>query len=53
MKVVTKTVVNETRDKRGGYIGMLLGTLASILLGNMLTGSGFLRTGYGNKENEL
>ena len=53
MKVVTKTIENETRDQRGGYIGMLLGTLTSILLGNMLTGSEFLRTGYGNKEKEV
>ena len=33
--------------QRGGY---LLGTLASTLLGNVLTGRGFLRTGYGNKK---
>ena len=29
---------------------MLLGTLGVSLLGNMLTGKGILRTGYGNKE---
>ena len=29
---------------------MLLVTLGACLLGNMLTGKGILRTGYGNKE---
>ena len=54
LKEVTKTIKNETRMERGGYLGMLLGTLASTLLGNMLIGRGFLRTGYGNKkEKEL
>ena len=28
---------------------MLLGTLRAILLGNMLTGTGILTVGYGNK----
>ena len=54
LKEVTKTIKNETRMERGGYLGMLLGTLASTLLENMLIGRGFLRTGYGNKkEKEL
>ena len=29
---------------------MLLETLRASLLGNMLTGNGMLRAGYGNKE---
>ena len=29
---------------------MSLGTLGASLLGNMLTGKGILRAGYGNKE---
>ena len=29
---------------------MLLGTLGASLLGNMLTGKGILRAGYGNEE---
>ena len=29
---------------------MLLGTIGATLLGNMLTGKGILRAGYGNKE---
>ena len=29
---------------------MLLGTLASTLLGNMLAGKGIVRAGYGNRQ---
>ena len=29
---------------------MLLGTLGATLLGNILTGKGIIRAGYGNKE---
>ena len=29
---------------------MLLGTLGASLLGNMLTGKGIVRAGYGNKK---
>ena len=31
----------------------MLGALGAILLGNMLTGKGILRTGYGNKEGKV
>ena len=50
LKGVTKAIKNETRERRGGYLGMLLSTLAFTLLGNMLTRRGFLRTGYRNKK---
>ena len=50
LKEVTKTIKNETREQRGGFLGTLVGTLGSILLGNLLSGKGFLRTGYGNKK---
>ena len=48
MKGITKTIKNETKEQ--GFLGMLLGTLGASLLGNMLTGKGILRSGYGNKE---
>ena len=32
---------------------MLLGILASTLLGNMLTGKGIVRAGYGNKQGKV
>ena len=38
LKGVTKTVENETTDQRGGFLGMVLGTLGASLLGNLLTG---------------
>ena len=48
LKGVTKIIINETKEQKGGFSGMLLGTLGGSLLGNMLTGKG--RAGYGNKE---
>ena len=36
IKGVTQTIENETKEQRGGFLGMLLGTLGTRLLGNML-----------------
>ena len=48
LKGVTKTIENETKEQRGGFLGMLLGTLGASLLGNLLTGGkGIMRAGYG------
>ena len=49
LKKVTKTIKNETKEQKGGILGMLLRTLGASLLGNMLTGKGIVRAGYGNK----
>ena len=38
LKRVTKMIENETKEQRGGFLGMLLGTLGASLLGNLLTG---------------
>ena len=38
LKGVTKTIENQTKEQRGGFLGMLLGTLGASLLGNLLTG---------------
>ena len=38
LKTVTKTIENETKEQRGGFLGMLLGRLDASLLGNMITG---------------
>ena len=35
---VTKTVQNEVREQKGGFLSILLGTLGASLLGNLLTG---------------
>ena len=48
LKGVTKTIENETKEQRGGFLGMLLGTLGASLLGNLLTGGkGIVRAGEG------
>ena len=45
---VSKTIENETKEKRGGFLSMLLGTLGASLLGNLLTGGkGIMRAGDG------
>ena len=46
-KGVTETIKNETKEQKGGFLGMLLCTLGVSWLGNMLTGT--VRAGYGNK----
>ena len=38
LKGVTKTIKNETKEQKGGFLGMLLDTLEASLLGNTLTG---------------
>ena len=47
LKVVSKTIEIETKEQRGGFLSMLLGTLGASLLGNLLTGKGIMRTGDG------
>ena len=47
LKGVTKTIENETKEQRGGFLSMLLGTLGASLLGNLLTGKGMMRAGEG------
>ena len=56
LKGVTKTIENETKEQRGEFLGMLLGTLGASLLGNLLTGGkrmmragdGIVRAGGGS-----
>ena len=47
LKGVTKTIENETKEQRGGFLCMLLGTLGASFLGNLLTGKGIMRAGDG------
>ena len=48
LKGVTKMIENETKEQRGGFLGMLLGTLGASLFGNLLTGGkGIMRAGDG------
>ena len=58
---VGKTVENEVKDRKGGFLSMLLGTLGASLLGNLLTGGkgitrageGIMRAGEGAKKKLL
>ena len=45
---VTKTIKNKTKEKKGGFLSMLLCTLGTRLLGHMLTGKGIVGASYGN-----
>ena len=42
---VSKTTKNESKAQKGGFVGMLLGTLDARLLGNLLKGKGTIRAG--------
>ena len=50
LKGVTKTIKNETKEQKGGFLSMLLGTLGASLLGNVLAGKEIVRAGSGNKK---
>ena len=50
LKRIAKTINNETKEQKGGLLGILFSTLGASLLGNMLTGKGMLRAGYGSKD---
>ena len=58
LKGVSKTIENETKKQKGGFLSMLLGTLGASLLGNLLAGrkgivcagEGIVRAGVGAKK---
>ena len=50
LKGVTKTIKNETKEQKRGFLSMLLGTLGASLLVNLLTGKGIITAGSGNKK---
>ena len=52
LKGVTKTIKNEARRQKGGFLCMLLGTLGASLLEKLLAGKGIVRAGSGNKKEE-
>ena len=51
LKGVTETVQNEVKEQKGGFLSMLLSTLGTSLLGNLLTGKGISRAGKGKGIN--
>ena len=51
LKGVSETIQHEAKEQRGGFLSMLLGTLGSLLLGNLLIGGkGVIRAGEGIKK---
>ena len=47
LKGVKKIIENETKEQRGGFLSLLLGTLRVSLLGNLLSRKGIMRAGEG------
>ena len=45
IKGVNETIINEAKEQKEGFLGMILGTLGTSLLGNLLTGKGTIRAG--------
>ena len=45
IKEVSKTIKNKVKEQKGGFLGMLLGTLGANLLGNLLTNKNIIRAG--------
>ena len=53
LKGVSKTIKNETKEQRGEFLSMLLGTLGASLLGNLLSGGlGSLLRYYESRRRE-
>ena len=52
LKGVTKTIKNERKEQKGGFLSLLLGTLGATLLGNLLSEKGIVRAGSGNKKRQ-
>ena len=50
LKRVTKTIKNEIKEQKEGYLSMLLGTLGASLLGNLLAEKGIVRAGSGDEK---
>ena len=42
LKVVSKTIQNEAKEQKGGFLSMLLGKLGANLLGNILASKGIV-----------
>ena len=64
LKGISETIQHEAKEQRGGFLGMLLGTLGASLLGDVLSkalfgkgviraGEETIRAGYGSKGSSL
>ena len=50
--LTNRQVANLHKERNGGFLSMLLGTLGASLLRDMLAGKGFTRAGYGSEQSE-
>ena len=50
LKGVTKTIKNETKEKKVGFLSKLFGTLGASVLGNILAEKGIVRAGSGDRK---
>ena len=50
MKGVTKTIKNETKEQKGKFLSIWLGSLGASLLGYVLSGKEIVRAGSGNEN---
>ena len=48
---VTKSVQNEVKERKWGFLSMLLGTLGASFFGNLLPGKGIYKAGKGKGIN--
>ena len=53
LEEVTKTVQNEVKEQKGGFLSMLLGALDASLLGNLLRWKWIYRAGKGKGINRV
>ena len=44
---ISETIKNETKEQKGEFVGMLLGTLGASLLGDLLTGERVIAASQG------
>ena len=50
LKGVTKTIKNEAKEEKRGFLSMLLRTLGESSLGNLLSGKWIARAASGNRK---
>ena len=50
IKGVSKTIKNDAKEQKGGFLGMVLSTLGASLLENLLTWKGIRGKRYLNEE---
>ena len=50
LKGVTKTIKNEAKEKKVGFLSKLFGTLGASVLGNILAEKGIVRAGSGDRK---